>query len=102
MYTGPGLPVRLHETNAHNASTRLEFPMASLHSTSAPPTLAVIIVVDSSITLVSEWSHICRDYFPHLLRRLAGDSPSSLDVGLLLLSHFCVHSQNFHPLSTFA
>ncbi len=72
--------------------------MASLHN--AAPTLAVVIVVDSSITLAYEWPRILHDYFPQLLRRLAGDSPS-LTVGLLL-SGVRVQSQNFHPPSTFA
>jgi hypothetical protein len=73
--------------------------MASVQS--ASPTLAVVIVVDSSITLASEWPRILHDYFPHLFTRLAGENPSSLAVGLRL-SRFCVYSQTFHPLSTFA
>jgi hypothetical protein len=73
--------------------------MAGVHS--ASPTLAVVIVLDSSITLAYEWPRILRDYFPQLFRRLAGENPSSFQVGLRL-SRFCVHSQNFHPLSTFA
>jgi len=50
--------------------------MASVHT--ASPTLAVVIVVDSSITLASEWLRIVNDYFPQLFRRLAGENPSSL------------------------
>ena len=73
--------------------------MASVHS--ASPTVAVVIVVDSSITLASEWPRIVHDYFPRLFRRLAGENPSSLAVGLCL-SRFCVLSQTFHPPSTFA
>ena len=73
--------------------------MASVQN--AAPTLAVVIVVDSSITLASEWPRILHDYFPHFFRRLAGENPSSLAVGFRL-SRICVHSQILHPLSTFA
>jgi hypothetical protein len=73
--------------------------MASVHS--ASPTLAVVVVVDSSITLASEWPRILHDYFPHLFRRLAGENASSLAVGLRLSRH-CVYSQSVHPISTFA
>ena len=55
--------------------------MASVHSASSTPTLAVVIVVDSSITLASEWPRILHDYLPHLFRRLAGENPSSFAVG---------------------
>lgn len=99
MYTGPDVPDCLHETNALIIPTVFRSPMASVQN--ASPTLAVVIVVDSSITLASEWPRILQDYFPHFFRRLAGDNPSSLTVGLRL-SRFCVHSQHFHPLSTFA
>jgi hypothetical protein len=74
--------------------------MASLHG--PPPTLAVVIVVDSSITLASEWPRILHDYVPQLFRRLAGDSPSTLSVQPLFLSRFWAHSQIFHPHSIFA
>ena len=104
MYTGPGVPDCLHETtNTHSLNLEplfiVHFRMASVHG--APPTVAVVIVVDSSITLASEWPRIVHDYFPQLFRRLAGENPSSLAVRLRL-SRFCIHSQTFRPLSTFA
>lgn len=100
MYTGPSVPDCLHETNTPMISTSVPFPMASVQNASPTPTLAVLIVVDSSITLASEWPRIRHDYFPQLFRRLAGEN-ASLAVRLRL-SRLRVHSQNFHPFSTFA
>jgi hypothetical protein len=52
------------------------------------PIPVVAIVIDSSITLAAEWHHILNDYFPHLLRRLAGGVPSSLAVNPSLIVQF--------------
>src|SRR5260221_4864804 len=53
---------------------------STLPSHSPLPIPVVAIVVDSSITLASEWRHILRAYFPHLLGRLAGTMPAPLAV----------------------
>ena len=71
--------------------------MANLHN--PPPTLAVAIVVDSSTTLSHEWHRIFNEYFPQLLRRLAGDNPVALTVELF---YYLAYGSILKPSRLFA
>jgi hypothetical protein len=74
--------------------------MASTFPTQNPsPIPAVAIVVDSSLTLASEWPRMLRDYCTHLFKRLAEGNPS-FQVGFNVLFSFKFIHKSLHLLAT--
>lgn len=64
-------------------------PAAAPHPTNPSPEMAIAFVVESSLTVASDWSRIIADYVSPILRRLYESNPSAKVCSVCLFSPHC-------------